>query len=140
MIQELFPYVSLAFGLLMVLSTLQFVFVVYRDAIVRDVSGIPPVYWSVGVAFFPVPFHPLYAYFAVRAGRRGEPLSRRDRWGTWIYGTVIGAALIGVLASPPDPITQSVIQVGLLVPFGGILYLLVFAGGTDVLIRRFGDC
>jgi len=81
MIQELFPYVSLAFGLLMILSAFQFVFVVYRDAIARDVSGIPPVYWSIGVAFFPVPFHPLYAYFAVRAGRRDAPLSRRDSWG-----------------------------------------------------------
>jgi len=140
MMQELFPYVSLAFGLLMVLSVLQFVFVVYRDAIVRDVSGIPPVYWSIGVAFFPVPFHPLYAYFAVREGRRDDPLSRRDRWGTWLYGTVVGAALIEVLVSPPEPITQSAIQFVLLVPAGVILYLLVFAGGTDVLIRCFGDC
>jgi len=103
-------------------------YVIYVDAKQRGVPGSYPVYWAVGSFHIPFIIVPLYAYYAPRLGTRSEPWSSRERRVVWLSATVWTAVFVGFILTPPDPETQLITQVGLLVPLGLVFYLLVFRG------------
>lgn len=100
--------------------------VIYRDATYREVPGSYPLYWAVGSIVIPFIIIPLYVYYAPALGERTEPLTRRERWAVWLYGSVLASIVLGTLISPPDPISQILVQSGLFVLIALLCYFLIF--------------
>jgi len=108
----------------------------YRDASAR--GSRTPTGWALSGAFVPLVL-PYYLY----KRRRGPVLSQRERSVDRLdrrLGTVVtaglGAFLVGLIVTPPDPVLQFVVFPLLFLTLLPVAYVLVYRGGYRRLAAR----
>lgn len=109
-----------------VFAALGVAYLIYTDAKDRGVPNSYPFLWAVGSFFIPFIIIPLYAYYARQIGSRSRPFSKRELSIIWLYTTFFTALLVGTMLSPPDPYTNTITSILLLVPCGIVFYVFIF--------------
>ena len=110
-----------------------------RDARARDSDQ--PGTWALAVVVALPLALPYYAYsvsLTQRLGARATPPDHIDRLlATWANGC-LGAILAGSVLAPPDPFSQlRAVWLALVVSLP-VSYLLVYRGGSQLVLKRLG--